>query len=576
MQRTIAALCVAQACLAAGAAAQSVIRNIEGPLAGERFASSMLDAGDLNGDGYDDVLVGAPVYDSVRGAVYAISGHFIATGLQPEFVWSAVGLTQGDAFGSSLAAIGDVTGDGVSDFAFGAPDRDTAAGVDAGAVYVFNGATHAMWTVSGYYPGGRLGFSMSRYGDWDGDGKQDLVVGSPGGPTGRVIVISGAKLATGGSLSSPITVLSSVHGYGWSVASGFDVEGDGDNDILIGSPLAGASTQGLVELRRRSGQFLISNGPFPGVDAGDHMGLSVDARSDYDGDGFVDLVAGAPYSDSAGGPDNGRTVAISGADWIAGAANPVLFSWRPGTDHVYAGTCVRASADLNGDGVGDVLTGGPGYGPAGYGRVWIYSGATGEYIGSIVGSGQDAIGYALLGAFDDLDGDGYPEFAIGGPFSDANGNDSGILKCVRLFPVHASSYCQSKVNSLGCSPGMSAQQGYASASSPSPFLITGFDFLNQKNGLMFYGYDATSQPFQGGTLCVKQPIVRTAVQNSGGNVGGNSCTGTYSFDFNAQIQSGIDANLVVGRQAFCQFWSRDPLSASTTSLSDALRIFVNP
>jgi hypothetical protein len=125
-------------------------------------------------------------------------------------------------------------------------------------------------------------------------------------------------------------------------------------------------------------------------------------------------------------------------------------------------------------------------------------------------------------------------------------------------------------------PGISAQVGYASASSSSPFVITGFDFLNQKSGLLFYGFDANDAPFQDGTLCVKQPIHRTPVQNSGGDSSGSSCTGVYLFDFNAHLDSGADPELVVGRQAFCQYWSRDPLSASTTSLSDGLRAFVNP
>jgi hypothetical protein len=72
------------------------------------------------------------------------------------------------------------------------------------------------------------------------------------------------------------------------------------------------------------------------------------------------------------------------------------------------------------------------------------------------------------------------------------------------------------------------------------------------------------------------PVVRTLVQSSGGATSGNDCSGTFSFDFNARIQSGIDPSLVTGREVFAQYWSRDPASPSTTSLSNALRFVINP
>jgi hypothetical protein len=83
-------------------------------------------------------------------------------------------------------------------------------------------------------------------------------------------------------------------------------------------------------------------------------------------------------------------------------------------------------------------------------------------------------------------------------------------------------------------------------------------------------------PFQGGTLCVKQPTHRTPIQNSGGSATGSDCTGYFNMDFNALIQSGIDPNLVAGAEVFCQYWSRDSASPSTTSLSNGLRFLVAP
>jgi hypothetical protein len=77
-------------------------------------------------------------------------------------------------------------------------------------------------------------------------------------------------------------------------------------------------------------------------------------------------------------------------------------------------------------------------------------------------------------------------------------------------------------------------------------------------------------------LCVKSPIRRTASQNSGGSASGSDCTGAFSFNFNARIQSGVDPTLVVGSEVFCQYWSRDTASPSTTSLSNALRFVIDP
>jgi hypothetical protein len=92
----------------------------------------------------------------------------------------------------------------------------------------------------------------------------------------------------------------------------------------------------------------------------------------------------------------------------------------------------------------------------------------------------------------------------------------------------------------------------------------------------FYGFLPNAVPFQGGVLCVKPPTVRTAVQNSGGSPGGSDCTGTFALDSNARIQGGVDPQLVAGQGVFGQYWSRDPMSPSTTSLTDASNFLINP
>ena len=108
----------------------------------------------------------------------------------------------------------------------------------------------------------------------------------------------------------------------------------------------------------------------------------------------------------------------------------------------------------------------------------------------------------------------------------------------------------------------------------SGFFVTCSNTLDNKTGLFFYGYAAKASQFQGGWLCMGTPIVRTNVQNSGGSQTGSDCTGTYTYDFNAKIQSGSDANLAAGHKVRAQYWSRDPSDPFTTSLTNAVVFYI--
>ena len=140
------------------------------------------------------------------------------------------------------------------------------------------------------------------------------------------------------------------------------------------------------------------------------------------------------------------------------------------------------------------------------------------------------------------------------------------------FPV---SYCTPKQNSQGCLPRIQAS-GFASASGPGALAIEAVQVINGKAGLLFYGFAPSSLPFQGGTLCVEQPLKRTAVQSSGGNPPPDDCSGMYGMDFNAEIQSGSNPALIAGVKICAQYWYRDPASPSTTGLSDALAFDIGP
>jgi hypothetical protein len=147
--------------------------------------------------------------------------------------------------------------------------------------------------------------------------------------------------------------------------------------------------------------------------------------------------------------------------------------------------------------------------------------------------------------------------------------DIGALTYDPLYTPAPVAYCTAKVNSQGCSPTI-GWSGSASASG-SPFVITATNELNNKSGIFFYGYTEHVKAFQGGWHCVKLPTKRTAVQNSGGNPPPNDCSGTYTFDFDALIQSGTNPALVPGAMIFAQYWARDLGAVSQSSFSNAMR-----
>lgn len=142
------------------------------------------------------------------------------------------------------------------------------------------------------------------------------------------------------------------------------------------------------------------------------------------------------------------------------------------------------------------------------------------------------------------------------------------------FP-RPSTYCTVTTNSGGCLSQMSTSGPiHPSASEPSGFDLLGLFQLPNKQGLLFYGLNGRhSAPFGGGFLCVKGPLRRTGLLNSGGTTG---CTGRFTFDFNAWVASGADPALGPGVKVDAQFWSRDPGAPSTTNVTNALEFFLAP
>jgi hypothetical protein len=136
-------------------------------------------------------------------------------------------------------------------------------------------------------------------------------------------------------------------------------------------------------------------------------------------------------------------------------------------------------------------------------------------------------------------------------------------------------YCTSKMTSNFCVPVIAAD-GIPSASAALPFDITASSVMNQKNGMLFYGYATHSGAFQGGILCAQSPLRRTPLQPTNGSASGSDCTGTMTYDFNARIQSGADTTLVSGQFVAAQYYFRDPGDPFTTGLTNAVSFTICP
>jgi V8-like Glu-specific endopeptidase len=140
----------------------------------------------------------------------------------------------------------------------------------------------------------------------------------------------------------------------------------------------------------------------------------------------------------------------------------------------------------------------------------------------------------------------------------------------------ASVYCTAKVNSQGCLPAIASTGTPSATGGAGSFTISASLVLNNQNGYLVYSYQSANTPFNGGTLCLGGTLLRTGVQNAGGNPGPADCSGTYSYDMGARIASGIDPNLVGGVSAYAQYLTRDPLASFGYGMTDAITFVIGP
>lgn len=403
-----------------------------GSSAGSSHGAAVASAGDVNADGCADVLVGAPTYtdqDSEEGFAALSYGSPGSTSFFG--AWQAQGNQAFAHFGASLAGIGDVNGDGYDDVAIGAPGYVNGSG-EEGAVFVHLGGATGLgltpaWFAFGDQPQGQFGASVAAAGDVNADGYADLLIGAPAFDLGDVDE-GAAFLYLGSEFGlevAPARVFDSDQAFasfGFRVAGAGDVDRDGFSDVIVGAPLfdAGQLDEGAAFVHRGGlgGSSTTAELVLQCDRAGARFGGAVTGAGDVDGDGFCDVVVGADH-DSNGEANEGRAYGFLGTHT---GPNPVA-SWIAESNGIGAnfGASVASADDADGDGISDVVVGAPRFAVTGIqrGAAFLYRGST-SGLGavaswSVIGGDVNANFGAAVASWGDMDGDGDPELAVGAP-----------------------------------------------------------------------------------------------------------------------------------------------------------------
>ncbi len=433
---------------------------------------SVSGTGDVNGDGFDDFLIGAYGNDEGgdrAGQTYLIFGKPSGWSMDIKLSnadASFIGENIADYSGYSLSGAGDVNGDGFDDFLIGAYGNDEG-GDRAGQTYLILGKSSG-WSMDidlsnadGSFIGeatlDQSGNSVSGTGDINFDGFNDIIIGvhqndEGGDSAGQTYLIFGKSSgwAMDTSLSSADgsfigEVASDVSGY--SISSGADVNGDGFDDLLIGAYQndEGGNGAGQTYLIFGWSTFWImdtdlseSDSSFIGETAGDESGFSVTGVGDVNGDGFDDILIGA-YGNSEGNNLAGQTYLIFGksSGWsmdISLSSADASFIGEEIADH--SGYCISGGGDVNGDGFDDILIGandndeggdraGQTYLIFGKSSGWSMDTSLSSVDASFIGENSlDFSGSSISGA-GDVNGDGFEDFLIGANENDEGGDRSG-------------------------------------------------------------------------------------------------------------------------------------------------------
>ena len=369
---------------------------------GGQFGFSVSGAGDVNGDGTPDLIVG------LNGSARVLSGS------DRNILYNFNGDHQFDGFGQSVSGAGDVNGDGFDDLIVGAPSANSNNGLDSGSARVLSGSDGSvLYNFDGESTDDYFGWSVSGAGDVNGDGTPDLIVGAPTafGPfrgRGSARVLSGSD----GSVLYKFNGDTEGDVLGVAVSGAGDVNGDGFDDLIVGATgddNNGDSSGSARVLSGSDGSVLYN---FNGDSEGDVLGIAVSGAGDVNGDGFDDLIVGAPTDDN-NGDSSGSARVFSGSD------GSVLYTFNGESEFDRFGIAVSGAGDVNGDGFDDLIVGASWANNDGLegnfqGSARVLSGVDGQVLYNFTGNNGEYFGTSVSSA-GDVNGDGFDDFIIGAP-----------------------------------------------------------------------------------------------------------------------------------------------------------------
>lgn len=366
---------------------------------------------DVNGDGFADTVIGARGVDSNRGRAYVHHGS--AAGLVAAPIATLIGPDAAGFFGEAIASAGDVNGDGFADVVIGA----SSAGL-GGRAYVYLGGSAGLEDTPSTMltgpdgSGGEFGFTVASAGDVNGDGFADVVVGAPSAAsrTGRVHLYLGGPSGLGTAPAATLTGPDGAEGkFGFDVAEAGDVNGDGFADVIVGAPsVSSGAGRAYLFLGSATGLAAAPTRTLMGPSGGE-FGRAVGSAGDVNGDGYADVVVGAWAVSSYAGA---LYLYVGSATGLG--TSPAQTLTGPDGPNGFFGVDVASADDVNGDGFGDLLVSAWGA-SSNVGRVHLYVGSASGLGTSprttLTGPDGGQFGRAMSAA--DINGDGFADAVIG-------------------------------------------------------------------------------------------------------------------------------------------------------------------
>lgn len=436
------------------AASSSMLTLLKGDINGDGLSDIIM--------GSDSTWSGVKVGN---GAAYIFFGESIVDcqlGVDCSPATTILGAATGDTLGTSVAIAGDINADGYEDVVIGAPNSDAGGGfaADRGEAYIFLGSAAGISdcdietctptaTIRGVADFNRLGSSVAGAGDIDGDGYGDVLIGVPtgAGAVGQALLFYGRTLAGSLSANDADEVVQGAvlsDNVGFSVAGAGDINADGYDDLLVGAPATiGMTGRSLFYLGAAdgigcaSGESCTPSVELTGSAADDFFGSSVAGVGDVNGDGFGDMLVGARNaSDGIDRPGRaylflGSANAISDCDVGTGCADAMITGETNGD---FLGVSVSGGGDVNGDGFDDIIAGARNarFGGNIVGAAYVFHGGGGGIADCDLGAGCTAdttvtgpsipstLGISIDIA-NDVNGDGISDLMVGASNADVGG-----------------------------------------------------------------------------------------------------------------------------------------------------------